>query len=201
MASLAYSPYTGGSSTDTGWGVTAGALNSVYVTGAAKCWDFPWRDNLQAFNVSIDASIAQFDPSAAGAASLIYAAPGLDRDGIRLKWDSFPRPRVRKKPTITVTNNGTGALAVSSVAVRLAVDFVLGANTCKGANIPSGGTCTVQVSISPACTNGTAARSGSLALTRGVRRVPHSAARPPEILASIHRPRPLLVRGRRLLTP
>ncbi len=69
---------------------------------------------------------------------------------------------------ITVTNNGTGALSFSSIAVSGAVDFVVGANTCKGANIPAAGTCTVQLTFSPACTNGAAARSATLVLTDNV---------------------------------
>jgi hypothetical protein len=75
MTSLAYSTYIGGSSTDAARGVTAVAFNSVYITGGTKSWDFPWHDNLQPFNGSMDAFIAKFDPSAAGAASLIYATP------------------------------------------------------------------------------------------------------------------------------
>jgi hypothetical protein len=75
MTSLAYSTYLGGSATDAGQGVTATAFNSVYITGAAKSWDFPWHDNLQPFNGSSDGFVAKLDPSAAGAASLIYATP------------------------------------------------------------------------------------------------------------------------------
>lgn len=76
--------------------------------------------------------------------------------------------------TITVTNTGTGALAFDAIAVSGGVDFVLGTNTCKGANIAPNGTCTVQVSFSPACTNGTAARSASLVLTDNVAGSPQS---------------------------
>jgi hypothetical protein len=75
MATLAYSTYIGGSANDAGLGVTAAAFNSVYITGAAKSWDFPWHDNLQPFNGSSDGFVAKFDPSAAGAASSLYATP------------------------------------------------------------------------------------------------------------------------------
>ena len=78
--------------------------------------------------------------------------------------------------TITVTNTGTGALSFSSIAVNGAVDFVVGANACKGANVPSGGTCTVQVTFGPACTNGSAARSATLVLTDNVAGSPQSVA-------------------------
>jgi hypothetical protein len=75
MATLAYSTYIGGSANDAGLGVTATAFNSVYITGASKSWDFPWHDNIQPFNESSDGFVAKFDPSAAGAASLLYATP------------------------------------------------------------------------------------------------------------------------------
>jgi hypothetical protein len=78
--------------------------------------------------------------------------------------------------TITVTNTGTGALSVSSIAVNGAVDFVVSANTCKGANIPAGGTCTVQVTFGPACTNGSSARSATLVLTDNAATSPQSLA-------------------------
>jgi hypothetical protein len=75
MATLAYSTYLGGSANDSGLGLAVTAFNSVYVGGTAHSWDFPWHDNLQPFNGSADAFIAKLDPSAAGAASLIYATP------------------------------------------------------------------------------------------------------------------------------
>jgi hypothetical protein len=75
LTSLAYSSYIGGSSNDAGRGVTATAFNSVYVTGSASSWDFPWHDNLQPFNGSSDGFVVKIDPSAAGSSSLIYATP------------------------------------------------------------------------------------------------------------------------------
>ena len=74
-ATLAYSTYLGGSASDSGLGLAATSFNSVYVTGTANSWDFPWHDNLQPFNRSADAFVAKFNPSVAGAASLIYATP------------------------------------------------------------------------------------------------------------------------------
>jgi hypothetical protein len=67
--------------------------------------------------------------------------------------------------TVTITNNGAGALAFTSIAFSDAADFAFAANTCKGVNTPPGGTCTIQVTFGPACTNGAAARSGTLNLT------------------------------------
>ena len=74
-ATLAYSTYLGGSENDSGLGLAVNAFNSVYVTGSSSSPNFPWHDNLQPFNGTGDAFIAKFDPSAAGAASLVYSTP------------------------------------------------------------------------------------------------------------------------------
>lgn len=77
--------------------------------------------------------------------------------------------------TITVTNNGTGALAFSSIAVT-GIDFTIGANTCRATSTPPGGTCTIQLAFSPACTNGSAARSAMLILNDNAPGSPQSVA-------------------------
>ena len=73
--SLKYSTYLGGSEADAGQGIAVAAQNAVYVTGKTTSWDFPWHDNLQAFNGAGDAFVAKLDPTSAGGASLIYATP------------------------------------------------------------------------------------------------------------------------------
>jgi hypothetical protein len=78
--------------------------------------------------------------------------------------------------SITVTNTGTGNLSLSSAAISTGTDFLIGANTCSSAQTPPGGTCTIQLSFSPACTNGTTARSASLSLTDNVPGSPQSVA-------------------------
>ena len=75
QASLSYSTYIGGSELDAGQGVAVSAPNAVYVTGATSSFDFPWHDNLQAFNGAGDAFVAKWDTTSAGAASLIYVTP------------------------------------------------------------------------------------------------------------------------------
>jgi len=73
--SLAYSTYLGGSQVDAGYGVAVVQPWAVYVTGAAKSWNFPWRDNFQPFNGYGNAFVAKLDPTSAGSASLIYSTP------------------------------------------------------------------------------------------------------------------------------
>ncbi len=73
--SLNYSTYLGGSATDAGQTLAVNAPNVVYVAGTTTSFDFPWHDNLQAFNGSADAFIARLDPTSPSLASLIYATP------------------------------------------------------------------------------------------------------------------------------
>lgn len=73
--SLAYSTYLGGSAVDSGQALAVPSADSVYIVGTTTSFDFPWHDNLQAFNGSSDAFVAKFDTTASGAASLIYSTP------------------------------------------------------------------------------------------------------------------------------
>jgi hypothetical protein len=73
--SLLYSTYLGGSSADAGQSIAVVAPNQVYVGGTTSSWDMPWHDNVQPFNGQAVAFAARFDPTSAGAASLIYATP------------------------------------------------------------------------------------------------------------------------------
>jgi hypothetical protein len=75
QTSLLYSTYLGGSGNDAGQGIAVVAPNAVYIGGSTSSWDFPWRDNVQAFNGQSVAFVAKLDPTSAGAASLTYATP------------------------------------------------------------------------------------------------------------------------------
>ena len=75
QTSLAYSTYLGGSQVDAGYDLAVVEPWAVYVTGAAKSWDFPWRDNFQPFNGYGNAFVAKLDSTSAGAASLVYSTP------------------------------------------------------------------------------------------------------------------------------
>jgi len=75
MTSLTYSTFLGGSESDQGQSVGVSAPNAVYVVGKTSSHDFPWLNNFQPFNGNEDAFVAKLDPTAAGAASLIYSSP------------------------------------------------------------------------------------------------------------------------------
>lgn len=73
---------------------------------------------------------------------------------------------------ITVTNTGNGALAFSAISLTgsNAAQFAIqsgGSNNCVGTNVSvaPNGACTVNVTFTPACSNTTAAISGTLSLT------------------------------------
>ena len=75
QTSLLYSTYLGGSAVDAGQSLAVLAPDEIYVGGTTSSWDFPWHDNVQPFNGQQVAFVAKFDPTSAGAASLIYATP------------------------------------------------------------------------------------------------------------------------------
>lgn len=81
MTSLSYSTYLGGTGSaqnagaDTGLSVAVAGPSAVYVAGQTDSVDFPWHDNLQPFNGAYDAFLAMFNPTVAGAISLIYSTP------------------------------------------------------------------------------------------------------------------------------
>jgi hypothetical protein len=70
---------------------------------------------------------------------------------------------------VIVTNNGSGTLLVSAASIggANAGDFTIGTNSCVGPNvmIAPAGTCTVQITFTPACATAVAARTATLTLT------------------------------------
>jgi uncharacterized repeat protein (TIGR01451 family) len=74
-ASLAYSTYLGGSGYDDGYSVAVGPSSTTYVTGSSSSAAFPTTAAAfqSGFGGVYDAVFAQVDPTAAGAASLVYS--------------------------------------------------------------------------------------------------------------------------------
>ncbi|MGD0303756.1 MAG: choice-of-anchor D domain-containing protein [Candidatus Acidiferrales bacterium] len=73
--SLTYSTYLGGAVNDTGQSVYFTAANEVYVAGTTTSPLFPWLRNLQPFEGTSDAFVAEIDPTATGAAGLKFSTP------------------------------------------------------------------------------------------------------------------------------
>jgi len=73
-ASLLYSTYFGGTSNDSGRGITVNSLGKIYVTGVTSSADFPSVGAIQgSLGGAQDAFVAKFDPSVSGKASLVYS--------------------------------------------------------------------------------------------------------------------------------
>jgi hypothetical protein len=78
--------------------------------------------------------------------------------------------------TVTVTNSGTGALAVSKISFSgaNAGDFTE-TDTCN-VSVAAGGTCTIKITFDPQCGNSQAARAASLNIADNVPGSPQSIA-------------------------
>jgi uncharacterized repeat protein (TIGR01451 family) len=73
-SAMLYSTMLGGISTDRGSGVVVDSAGNAYVAGYASSPDFPTQNAFQGFSGgSFDAFIAKIDPSASGAASLLFS--------------------------------------------------------------------------------------------------------------------------------
>ena len=73
-ACLLYSTFLGGNGTNRGLGVAVDSAGLAYVTGWTSSFNFPIKNAYQSMDNSvINAFVAKFDPSASGAASLLYS--------------------------------------------------------------------------------------------------------------------------------
>jgi Leucine-rich repeat (LRR) protein len=72
-ASLIYSTYLGGSSTDRGCGIAVDSSGNTYVTGWTSSTDFPTLNQYQGDQGDVDAFVTRLDTNQSSAASLIYS--------------------------------------------------------------------------------------------------------------------------------
>ncbi len=73
--SLQYSTYLGGTQSDSGRAIAFAGTNQIFLAGDTTSFDFPWLYNLQPFNGTSAAWLAELDPTSVGKASLLYATP------------------------------------------------------------------------------------------------------------------------------
>jgi beta-propeller repeat-containing protein/dockerin type I repeat protein len=73
-ASLLYSTYLGGNGDDVSAGIAVGVAGNAFVTGSTTSTDFPILNEYQPDQGSTDAFVTKLDPSATGAASLVYSS-------------------------------------------------------------------------------------------------------------------------------
>ncbi len=72
-ASLVYSTYLGGNSTDIAFGIAADEFGNAYVTGRTDSTNFPTRNQYQTDQVSVDAFVTKLNTNLSGDASLVYS--------------------------------------------------------------------------------------------------------------------------------
>lgn len=72
VPSLEYATYLGGTGIDAGEGVSVVSPSQVYIVGNTTSDDFPDLCSLQGFSGTQDAFLAEINPTAGGAASLLY---------------------------------------------------------------------------------------------------------------------------------
>ena len=71
---LGYSTYLGGTTNDTGVGITFNSKGQIFVTGGADSPDFPTVNAFQPVQAGRqDAFVAKYDPSLSGTATLVYS--------------------------------------------------------------------------------------------------------------------------------
>jgi hypothetical protein len=151
-SALAFSTYLGGSGDEVGRGISVDPSGNAYITGATFSLDFPTTSG-------------SYQPSYGGG----------PYDAFVTKFSLPPVPFVALSPssyvfgnqvvgtasyaeTITLTNEGNTALAISSITAS--GDFTQ-TNTC-GASLAPSVSCTLSVTFTPMASG---SRSGSLAIT------------------------------------
>ena len=72
-ASLVYSTYLGGNSSDFGFGIAADDAGIVYLTGRTDSTNFPLRNQFQTDQLSADVFVSKLNTNVGGDASLLYS--------------------------------------------------------------------------------------------------------------------------------
>jgi len=148
---LVFSTYLGGHDVDTGTGIAVDSAANPYVTGATFSNDFPTASPLQA------ATGGDYDAFVAKLAEL--AAPAVALSATSLVFPDQAVTTTSTPPqTVTLTNAGDAALAITSIEVT--GDFAQ-TNTC-GSAVAAGANCTIDVTFTPTVAG---ARTGTITIT------------------------------------
>jgi len=152
-SALVYSTYLGGSDSDVGTDIAVSPGGGVYVTGVTQSANFPTANPLQ---VALKVKNAAF-------VAMIGAAPEFTLSIARLTFGNQVVGTTGPPQTVTLTNNGPGAVNIGSIAITGANkdDFSLVSNSCGG-SLGAGTNCTVGVSFT-ATAEGT--RTAAVAIT------------------------------------
>ncbi len=136
-------------------------------------------------------SCAAAKTSAAATVSITVTAPGVGTNPPSLSFGNQTIGTSSAPQTVTVTNTGTATLSISGVAIvgTNFADFVIGADTCTGANIAPLGSCGVGVRFAPTAIG---SRNAALAISDNAIGSPHvvllNGTGVPAIIAGVNRP-------------
>ncbi len=162
---LVYSSYLGGSSTDRAHSIALDSTGKVYVTGETSSGNFPVVDAFQATSGGAkDAFVAKFDPSKAGAASLIYSsylggsadetAFGIAVNSAGDAWVAGQTASSTNFPTVNPVQGTYGGGAADAFVARITSasavsDYALAASP-PSRTVTPGGTANYTVTVTPA---------------------------------------------------
>lgn len=169
-SALLYSTYLGGSGSDGANGIAIDTSGNVYAAGVARSTDFP-------------TTVGAFQPTASTSTAGSFVAkfafgstqsgPAANVTPTNLNFGSLVIGTVSGSQSITLDNNGTAAVTISSITISGTnnSDFTQ-TNNC-GTSVAANTSCTINVTFKPSATG---TRSASVTVTDSASGSPHSVS-------------------------
>jgi hypothetical protein len=137
-----YSSFLGGNGTDSGQGIAVDSSGAVYVVGGTTSANFPVTSRAFQWlylgsNTLSNAFLTKISPQ---------DAPSLALTPQQINFGSQPLLTTSNPVTVTLTNEGSAALSITSIAAD--GDFHE-TNTCGSSVSGGGSTCSIQITYSP----------------------------------------------------
>jgi hypothetical protein len=198
-SALLFSTYLGGSNYDYAYGIALDASGNAYVTGQTNSNNFPITPG--AFQTSMGGGVYNAFVTMISSVS----APGVNLSSSGI---TFVAPQAvnstSSSQSVTLTNNGTGTLLISSLTISGNFAFATTATSCPytGGMIAEGNTCTIDVTFTPTAAGtftGTVTINDNAAGSPQTVTLSGTGAAPPSITKSFGAPT-VLVGGTTTLT-
>ncbi len=137
-----YSSFLGGSNTDSGQGIAADSFGAAYVVGETYSPNFPATSGAYQWlyggsNTFSNAFVTKVSPQ---------DAPSVELSPQQINFGNQPFQSPSNEVTVTLTNEGSAALSISSISSS--GDFQQ-TNNCGTSVAGGGGTCTIQIIYTP----------------------------------------------------